>query len=251
MPALVSILCFIFILFPPIFAEARRPNRHLGSGPQPLPLTSHPSLDDRGLLVDQDHDRISQEEETHRHEIVLDPDCPLVLFFSAEFAKEAADGQKIPEKCRAVHSAWHDSHREILEEKLIAQDAKKEIDKDEDYDDTQTGSVRIDADGLAWFYEKEPARAESVPTTYVVVENRGDKYFLFDQTKMHTEKVPARWKKSLLPQYSAEKSLAKYRSRIGRSLASEEPIIEGAPNSDGAAIPAKPASGDDEAAKEK
>jgi hypothetical protein len=241
MPALISILCFIFIIFPQIYAEARRPTRHLASGAQPLPLTTYPSLDDRSLLVDQDHDRLSLEEGAHRHELVLSPKCSLMLFFSEKLAKEDALGEKIPDECRGAHNAWHKSHREVLEEKLIAPNAKVEIDKDEDFDDTQTGSIRIDADGLAWLYELEPATKVNVAETYVVVENRGDKYFLFDKTKPKTEQSAARWKKSLLPQYSEEKSLAKYRNRIGRSLASEEPIIEGAPNSDAPAEKTKPA----------
>ena len=240
MPALISLVCFALILFPQIFAEARRPTRQLRESPQPLPLTTFRSLDNESLLIDQDHDRLSFEEEAHRRELVLDADCPLMLFFSKEFAAQTEAGQKIPDKCRPVHSAWHKSHREVLEETLVNPSSKTVIDLDEDFDDTQTGSIRIDADGLAWFYEFESEREESEPETYVVVENRGDKYFLFDQTTTKTKKIPARWTKSLLPQYSAEKALAKYRNRIGRSLASEEPIKEGAPNSD-APAPITPA----------
>ena len=212
-------------------AEARRPTRNLPVGAERLPLTSHRSLASETLLVDQEQERLASEEEAHRRELILDESCPLILFFSNSFGGEKAVGQEIPAHCNEAYLNWRKSFVHQREERLIPPDAKKEIDKDEDYDDTANGRVRIDADGLAWYYEKADAHEEQGPATYVVVEGRGAKWEMRDANEQESVRVPARWKKSLLPQYSDTKALKKYRQTIGRSLASDEPILEGAPNS--------------------
>lgn len=229
-------------------AEAKRSQRRIlkQSVPNTIDSEAAPqilefsSLEPEGLLVDQESERLGQEEEAHRHEMILDADCPLVLFFSHDYGGEAVKGQMqgVPAKCRHNYHEWKNSVANIQQAKLIHPAEKKELDKDEEYDDTNNGRVRIDADGLAWYYEREPEREETAPYTYVVLDNRGERYELTDlEKKAEVKKIPARWKQSLLPQYSNMDSLRRYKSSVGRSLASELPIID-APNADGPVPPA-------------
>lgn len=238
-PLITALVSTILLFATAAQAGDRRVPRAQRPGVAPIVYSS---LEPEGLLVEQDSERLDLEEGAHRRAMISDPDCPLVLFFSRSYGGEAASGQmqEVPEKCRRNYEEWKHSVVHTQQEPLIPPTAKTEIDKSEDYDDTSNGRVRIDADGLAWYYEKEPAHNASEAITYVVVESRGEHYEIRDLDEApQTVKVPARWKTSLLPQYSNVRALHRYQNAIGRSLASEVPVVE-APNADAPAMPFDP-----------
>lgn len=198
----------------------------------PFPLTRAPSLSPEAQLMDQDMSGRSRAEEAMRRDLILTEECPLVLFFGSQFASESPAEQKktIPEHCQHQYQEWRRTQAQIQEEPLRSPASVEEVDYAEKFDDTSNSQVEIDADGLAWGHEKIDAQEIQEPEIYVVVEDLGNRWDLVSGSEMKTVKKPERVRTSLLPQYSRPESLRRYKQTVGRSIASEFPIVE-APNS--------------------
>lgn len=205
----------------------------LNPKPQAMPLEQHYSMEPEAQLIDQEMQRRGYVERAFRRDLILTEDCPLILFFSPRYGAEAAPGQmdEVPESCRQRFREWRRTSEQMLQEPLISIEARQEIEYEESFDDTAQGQVRIDADGLAWLEEIEPEQELSQPVTYVQLDYRGARQEITSQTEFQTIKKTKKRRTSLLPQYSDMHSLARYRKSVGRSIASEFPILD-APNSD-------------------
>ncbi len=187
------------------------------------------SLSNKGLLLDQSVSRRGFEADAHRRELIRREDCPLILFFSTDFGGEAADGQMqdVPAKCRGNWSNWVDAATDQDESRLIASEDKKVIEREEAFDDTNMGKVKIDADGLAWLIEYVPPEEIDEPETYVILKPNGMRYTITDDdSRRKTTITKPRFKRTLLPQYSRPEALAKWHKRVGRGIASDTPEYE-------------------------
>lgn len=187
------------------------------------------SLSSKGLLLNQSAERRDYEEEAHRRQMIRRDDCPLILFFSNDYGGEAADGQMqdVPEYCQGNWNEWVKATTNLDESRLIASESKQVIEREESFNDTDSGKVHIDADGLAWLIEYIPPEDKVEPVTYVIVKPNGMRYTIEEDTsESKVTRTKPRFKRTLLPQYSRPESLAKWRQKVGRGLASETPEYE-------------------------
>lgn len=187
------------------------------------------SLAGPGLLVDQSQKRRQYEADAYRRELITTEECPLILMFSNDYGGEAVKGQmdEVPEHCREGWQGWADAVTDQDESRLLASEEKQVIERAEDFDDTNMGKVKIDADGLAWLVEYLPPEEIEEPVTYVIVKPNGMKYTITEDTsRTKTVRTKPRFKKTLLPQYSRPEALEKWHKQVGRGIASETPEYE-------------------------